>query len=180
MTANIHPSLVPLAVPLADLVDDPVNPRRHPERNLAAIEASLRDFGQVKPVVALADGTVIAGNGTLAAARRLGWDRLAVVRMSPAGELDPTAYSLADNRTAELARWDLDELHDRLAELEASGEWTAAALFLDDIPDRPGSGGGAGGGGADDDDQDEDESHAGVPRYRCPRCAKEWTGEPKP
>jgi Predicted transcriptional regulators len=174
---RIHPSLKGLAVPVGDLRDDPDNPRRHPERNLEAIVASLRDFGQVRPVVALADGTVVAGNGTLEAARRLGWDRLAAVRMAPEGELDRRAYSIADNRTAELARWDLDALGEALGELEASGDWTAAALFLDDLDPR-GRGGGAGPAG---DDEDDDDGHRGEPpRYRCPRCGREWAGDPKP
>lgn len=39
-----------LAVPIAELNADPANARRHPERNMEAIEASLRGWGQRFPV----------------------------------------------------------------------------------------------------------------------------------
>lgn len=84
---------------------DPANARKHPERNLEAIKGSLARFGQQKPIVVSKDGVVVAGNGTLAAARVLGWEKVSVVRTALTGT-DLTAFALADNRTAELAEWD--------------------------------------------------------------------------
>ena len=55
-------------MPVNELVNDPNNARTHDERNLDAIRASLERFGQQKPIVINADNTVVAGNGTLAAA----------------------------------------------------------------------------------------------------------------
>jgi len=74
----IAPDLAPLARPITSLHEDPQNARKHDKRNLEAIAKSLAEFGQRKPIVALHDGTVIAGNGTLAAARSLGWQEIAV------------------------------------------------------------------------------------------------------
>jgi DNA modification methylase len=51
---------------------------------------------------------VRAGNGTLEAAKRLGWEKIDCVRTELNGA-DATAYAIADNRTAELAEWD-DEI----------------------------------------------------------------------
>ena len=51
-------------VALAKLALDPRNARRHPERNLESIKASLARFGQQKPIVVDADGVTVAGNGT--------------------------------------------------------------------------------------------------------------------
>lgn len=99
----------PTALPLDQLREDPLNARVHPERNLAAIEASLRRFGQQKPIVVAKDGTVVAGNGTLAAARRLGWDSLLCVRTDLPPD-EARAFAIADNRTAELAEWDMEVL----------------------------------------------------------------------
>ena len=113
---NINPQLIGLRTPIAALHADPNNRRRHPQRSLDAIKQSLQKFGQQKPVVALEDGTVIAGNGTLAAAQALGWDALAVVCFSNAA--DARAYALADNRSAELSEWDPGGL---AGELEADG-----------------------------------------------------------
>ncbi len=64
------------------LMLDSATVRRHSQRNLDAIAASLKQFGQQKPVVVDADGVVVAGNGTLAAARALGWDKIVVARRS--------------------------------------------------------------------------------------------------
>ena len=91
------------------MTPDPSNARTHDARNLEAIRASLRAFGQQKPIVVDARGICLAGNGTLAAARSLGWETVEVVRsgLSPA---EAVAYGIADNRTAELAEWDPDLL----------------------------------------------------------------------
>ena len=80
MHAKINAALAHLEEPLAALHADPDNARTHNEVNLAAIEASLATFGQQKPIVVNRIGKVIAGNGTLAAAAKLGWETIAVVR----------------------------------------------------------------------------------------------------
>jgi ParB family chromosome partitioning protein len=96
-------------VSLEGISSDPANARRHDQRNIEAIKSSLRRFGQQKPIVVDSRGTVRAGNGTLAAARALGWTHIQIVRSDlPAMEL--TAYAIADNRTAELAEWDTEIL----------------------------------------------------------------------
>lgn len=104
-------------VPLSAISPDPANTRKHSRRNLDAIKASLRRFGQQKPIVVDAKGVVLAGNGTLAAATELGWSEIQIVRTALAG-VDATAFGIADNRTAELAEWD-ENLADVLASLKA-------------------------------------------------------------
>jgi DNA modification methylase len=108
----------PLAVPCADLVLDPANARRHPEANLEAIKGSLRAYGQRKPVVVnRRTGTVEAGNGTLQAALALGRSYLAVVYVDD-DPVTAAGFSIADNRTSELAEWDRDALDRLLAEVK--------------------------------------------------------------
>lgn len=92
-----------------DLSLDPANARKHPERNLEAIKASLRRFGQQKPIVIDASNVVRAGNGTLEAAKALGWETVDCVRTKLTGS-EATAYAIADNRTAELAEWNHEYL----------------------------------------------------------------------
>jgi hypothetical protein len=91
------------------LVHDPSNARKHGEKNLEAIKGSLARFGQQKPIVVNMDNVVVAGNGTLDAAKSLGWTEINIVRTDLKGS-DITAYALADNRTGELAEWDNDVL----------------------------------------------------------------------
>lgn len=111
--------------PIADFKPDPHNARQHSARNLEAIRESLHAFGQVKPIVALDDGTVIAGNGTLAAAKMLGWTHLAAVIFADVEKAK--AFAIADNRTAELAEWDQVALATALQSF--SDEAIAAAGF---------------------------------------------------
>jgi ParB-like chromosome segregation protein Spo0J len=96
---------------------DPANLRKHGRKNLDAIKASLRRFGQQKPIVVDAKGIVLAGNGTLAAAQELGWKEIQIVRTDLAGT-QATAFGIADNRSAELAEWD-EKLGDVLSSLKA-------------------------------------------------------------
>ena len=97
------------SVPITDLHLDPSNARRHGERNLAAIQASLARFGQQKPIVVGPDEVVVAGNGTLEAAKALGWTEIAVVRTT-LEDADRVAYAIADNRSSDLAEWDEEAL----------------------------------------------------------------------
>lgn len=119
--------------PIESLSHDPANVRRHPERNIEAIKASLRRFGQQKPIVVDSNGVVIAGNGTLEAARALGWKTIDVVRSDLSGS-DRTAFAIADNRSAELAEWDIDGLKSQLAALESEG-FPVAEFRFDDLPE---------------------------------------------
>lgn len=117
-THKINAGLLSLSRPVKSLKEDPKNARTHRELDLATLAKSLNKFGQQKPIVALADGTVIAGNGTLAAVRDvLKWTHIAVVTFDDADEAKARAFALADNRTAELSSWDFDALSASLREL---------------------------------------------------------------
>jgi DNA modification methylase len=117
-TARYAPGLEAHLRPVAALREDPANARAHDERNLQAIAGSLSRFGQQKPIVVAADGTVLAGNGTLAAARQLGWTSIAAITTDLEGP-DARGYAIADNRTAELAGWDMVRLCEELQALPA-------------------------------------------------------------
>ena len=104
-------------IPIDSISPDPSNARRHPQRNLDQIKSSLRRFGQQKPIVVDATNTVRAGNGTLAAAKALGWETIQIVR-SDLEKTELTAFAIADNRSAELAEWDAEILSVTLSDPE--------------------------------------------------------------
>jgi DNA modification methylase len=109
-------------ITLSSLRLDPNNARRHDKKNLEAIKGSLSLFGQRKPIVVSGDNTIVAGNGTVEAARELGWTEIYVARIPHDWTPEQIkAYALADNRTAELAEWDSKILADQLIELDAVG-----------------------------------------------------------
>jgi ParB-like chromosome segregation protein Spo0J len=104
-------------ISIADLVFDPNNARKHPITNINAIKGSLAKFGQQKPIVVDKKNIVIAGNGTLAAAKELGWKTIKAT-VTDLDDLNKMAFALADNRTSELAIWDTEELNQQLAQLD--------------------------------------------------------------
>lgn len=102
----IHPQLEFLAVDIDSLVPDPENPRKHGDRNVQSVKASLEKYGQRKPLVVQKDGRIIRkGNNTWAAAKALGWTKIAAVVVDDP-DLVARAYSVDDNRAGELADFD--------------------------------------------------------------------------
>ncbi len=116
-------------VALADLRPDPANPRTHDARNLAAIAASLREHGQVEPLlVQRATMMVIGGNGRAEAMRSLGWTQ-ARVALLDVSDVEARKLSIALNRTGELAGWDEAVLARHLSDLsELDGAFDVDAL----------------------------------------------------
>lgn len=75
-------------------------------------------------------GLVEAGNGTLEAARSLGWTHIAAVYVDD----DPATaagFSIADNRTAQLAEWDDEALEKLLREVDTKGDERLDAMLAD-------------------------------------------------
>jgi ParB-like chromosome segregation protein Spo0J len=133
---TISEPLQPLAIDIDELHPDPANARKHNVKNIDAIKASLHAYGQRKPVVVQRQGMIVrAGNGTLEAAKALGWTHLAAVVID---EDNATAsqFAIADNRTGELAEWDdetlaslLDGMDDETRNLLAFDEGDMHAIL---------------------------------------------------
>src|SRR5690606_1426907 len=105
-------------------IDDIQPYERNPRLNdqaVDAVAASLAEFGFRQPIVIDADGVIIAGHTRWKAAKQLG---LARVPVHVATDLSPEqvrAYRIADNKTGELAEWDLEILPIELNELREGG-----------------------------------------------------------
>jgi ParB-like chromosome segregation protein Spo0J len=97
---------------------DPANARLHPERNLAAIKASLARFQQVEPLLLQKrSGRLIAGHGRLEAMRALGWQEAEVVDLD-VDDATATAIAIALNRSGERATWDVAALSQLIESLK--------------------------------------------------------------
>lgn len=102
-------------------IDRPQPYDKNPRLNDDAVEAvarSIQEFGFRQPIVVDEDGVVIIGHTRLKAAKKLG---LTEVPVHVARGLAPEkvkALRLADNKTAELAEWNLELLPIELAELQ--------------------------------------------------------------
>lgn len=108
---------------------DDANVLSHQDRDIDAIARSLEAFGQQKPIVVSADNWVAAGNGTVLAARSLGWTEVNAVRSQLSADR-LKAYSVADNQTGRLAAWDHGNLADRLEEIRQHDEELIASVGL--------------------------------------------------
>jgi ParB-like chromosome segregation protein Spo0J len=95
------------------------NPRIN-DAAVDAVAASLRQFGFRQPIVVDSGGVIICGHTRYKAAQKLG---LAKVPVHVATDLTPEqvkAYRIADNKTAELAEWNMDLLPIELKDLQAA------------------------------------------------------------
>lgn len=104
---NIHATLDKLRVPVGGLKHYGKNPRRG---DVDAIALSLEHNGQYKPIV-VRTGTmeVLAGNHTLKAAKKLGWDEIAATFVECDDE-QAARIVLVDNRSNDIATYDNAEL----------------------------------------------------------------------
>lgn len=116
-TQRIDEQLQSLIVPIDSIFPDPVNAKDHPEESIAGIAASLREFGQTKPLVVRKETMIICcGNGTWMAAKRLGWSDIAV-NIREMDSLTATKLAIIDNRTPELGGWKKEVLEQLMPEL---------------------------------------------------------------
>jgi len=125
----------PVAILLDDLKLDEKNARKHPDRNLQSIITSLKQFGQQKPIVIDAKNRIVAGNGLYLAAKELGWAKIQAVRTELSGKA-LKSYAIADNRTAELAEWELPNLIESLEELQSENGLFDACGFTQEELDQ--------------------------------------------
>lgn len=108
-------------IPLADISPHPRNPRRG---DIDLIAESLRVNGQYRPIVVqLYTGFILAGNHTAIAAGRLGWTHILGVYVD-VDDVAALRILLADNRTADVATYEFDELDALLRSFEGDLEGT--------------------------------------------------------
>jgi DNA modification methylase len=102
---------------VADIKLYPQNPRRN-DHAVAAVAASIREFGFRQPIVVDEDNVIVVGSTRYKAAVLLELEMVPVhvaVGLSPA---QLKAYRIADNKIAELADWDDTLLVQELTELQ--------------------------------------------------------------
>ena len=107
--------------PVEKLIPYARNARTHSDDQVAQIAASIAEFGWTNPILAGADGIVIAGHARLLAARKLRVTEVPVIVLDHLTESQRRALVLADNRLALNAGWDEEMLRVELVALEEEG-----------------------------------------------------------
>lgn len=117
---------------VADLIPFARNSRTHSDEQVAQIAASIREFGWTNPILVDGENGIIAGHGRLAAARKLGIDRVPVVVLDHLTDAQKRALVIADNKLAMNAGWDNDLLSSELQGLAEEGFDMDLIGFSDD------------------------------------------------
>ena len=102
----------------------PNNPRNN-KKAVAAVAASIREFGFKVPIVVDTAGVIITGHTRREAAISLGMKTVPVIVADDLTEAQIRAFRLADNKVSEFSEWDEDALAEELAQLDE------AALGID-------------------------------------------------
>jgi len=131
-----RPAAPPDATTIAALELDPENRRTHPDRNVGLITNALKEIGAARSIVIDETGRVLAGNGVVTAAPQAGitklkiidadGDEIVAVRRRGLTPEQKRALAIYDNRAAELAEWNWDQLaKDHADGLTFQPFWTA-------------------------------------------------------
>lgn len=95
--------------------------KRNPRKNENAVDKvaeSIKQFGWQQPIVVDKDGVIIVGHTRYKAAKKLGFTEVPVLWATDLTEEQVRAYRLADNKTNELAEWDIALLDEELADID--------------------------------------------------------------
>lgn len=114
---------------------DPKNARKHDDKNIKMIAASLSEFGQQRIPVVTPDFVVVAGNGTVIAAKSINWNSI-YVHISDLTDTKAMAYSIADNQIASTSSWDLEVYGLNIKEIKDAGwleNWNAIGFEKDEL-----------------------------------------------
>lgn len=101
----------------SDLRPNPKNARKHSDKQIQQIAASITRFGFLVPIVHDARPVILAGHGRWLAAKSLGLTEVPTIEGRFMSEADARAFALAENRIAELSEWDDDLLKGELEHL---------------------------------------------------------------
>jgi len=104
-------------LPIEQVRPNAKNTRTHSKNQIRQIATSIRELGFAAPVLVDEYDVLIAGHGRLEAARSLGMASIPAIVLDGLSEAKKRALMLADNRIAQSAGWDREQLSIELAAL---------------------------------------------------------------
>ena len=105
---------------LAELTPYAKNAKKHDSTQIANVAESIKQFGFVQPIVIDRDGVIVIGHCRALAAKKLGMKEVPCVCVEDLTPEQVNALRIVDNKSNE-SEWDLDILHDELADIDLSG-----------------------------------------------------------
>ena len=104
----------------------------NPRKNDDAVEEvanSIKAFGFKNPIIVDKNRVIIAGHTRLKAAQKLGLTMVPVIVAEDLTEDQANALRLADNKTAEIAKWDKKKLEEELKQIN----WKLLGIDMTDV-----------------------------------------------
>ena len=127
------------------------NPRINDEA-VDAVAASIQAFGFRNPILIDSNNVIVAGHTRLKASQKLGIEEVPCIVIDDLTDDEVRALRLADNKTAELARWDMGKLSEEIKNIDMDLLQFGFEDLLDKLDDEP-----------EEDDFAEDEELPEVP-----------------
>ena len=112
----------------------PNNPRYN-EDAVEAVEESIDQVGYITPIIVDENYQILAGHSRWKSLHNLGEEEIDVVMVNGLTEEQKRKFRLLDNKTAEIAEWDLDKLQDELDRVDF-GEYDFWSKELEKMADK--------------------------------------------
>jgi DNA modification methylase len=97
-------------LPITSLKAYTRNPRAHSPKQCRQLAESIREFGFTVPILIDGNSEIVAGHARLEAAKLIGLERVPTICLANLTEGQKRAYTIADNKLAENASWNLEFL----------------------------------------------------------------------
>lgn len=106
--------------PIESLIAYARNSRKHSQKQIDQVAASIREFGWTIPVLIAEDNTIIAGHCRVLSAKKLGITEVPTMMAKGWSDAQRRAYVISDNQLTLVSEWDEDLLKVELLDLKNS------------------------------------------------------------
>ncbi|HMT01127.1 MAG TPA: ParB/Srx family N-terminal domain-containing protein, partial [Candidatus Absconditabacterales bacterium] len=97
-------------LPVDQLIPYEFNNKIHPEDQINKIANSIQECGFRSPILIDENNVILAGHGRLLGAKKLGLKEVPVIQFTDLTELQKKKYRILDNKLADLAEWNIENL----------------------------------------------------------------------
>lgn len=97
------------------------NNKKHNKAQIDKLAMHIQGVGWDVPIVVDEEMVILKGHGRLEAAKQLGLEQVPIIVRDGLTEAQKKAVRIADNKLAELAEWDTENLKFELDDLELAG-----------------------------------------------------------
>ena len=108
------------------------NPRRN-DKAIEIVKKSIKEFGFKNPIILDKNMEIIAGHTRLLAARELKFKEVPYILANDLTKSQVKAFRIMDNKSAEMADWDLDLLREEFYDLEGSATFNLTGFSGEEI-----------------------------------------------